>query len=47
MLKRLESEQSNVVTQASEPPQKTTDGRVNLGQSMVFKGELTVSQAHS
>ena len=44
MLKRLESEQSNVVTQASEPPQKTTDGRVNLGQSMVFKGELTVSE---
>ena len=44
MLKRLESEQSNVVKQASEPPQKTTDGRVNLGQSMVFKGELTVSE---
>ena len=38
------SEQSNVVKQASEPPQKTTDGRVNLGQSMVFKGELTVSE---
>ena len=44
MLKRRESEQPSVVTQASEPPQQTTGGRANVGQSMVFKGELTVSE---
>ena len=44
MLKRRESEQPSVVTQASEPPEQTAGGRVNVGQSMVFKGELTASE---